>query len=116
VKYVTSILCLLAHSALAQQPAAAPNSKSHELDVTMQIIMDPGTQLPDAVVRRIPLPRRKSAPLQGTEPTAPAAVDKGNKEGAREAIDVGLEVGQSARERSKEATEQRELARRRRAT
>jgi len=48
-------LCLLSESAAAQQ------EKRNDLDVTMQIIVDPDAKLPDEVVRRIPLPARKSA-------------------------------------------------------
>ena len=45
------------------QHAAAQQSqeKRDDLDVTMQIIADPDAKLPDEVVRRIPLPTRKSA-------------------------------------------------------
>ena len=45
------------------QRAAAQQSqeKRDDLDVTMQIIVDPDAKLPDEVVRRIPLPVRKSA-------------------------------------------------------
>ena len=49
------LLCLTAQSAAAQQ------EKRNDLDVTMQIIVDPDAKLPDEVVRRIPLPARKSA-------------------------------------------------------
>lgn len=114
VKYATvMVLGLLAHAALAQQPSAAPGPKRDDLDVTMQIIVDPDAKLPDEVVRRIPLPERKSAAPSATPATESqskgADQDKAN---AREAKELGREVGQSAKERAKEAAEQREQARR----
>ena len=48
---------LFTQRAAAQQP----QEKRDDLDVTMQIIVDPDAKLPDEVVRRIPLPARKSA-------------------------------------------------------
>lgn len=109
VKHVTILaLCLLAHGALAQQqPESKSKQGQDDLDVTMQIIVDPDAKLPDEVVRRIPLPERKPAE------SAPTNVDKKAseeaaaeaKENAREAKDVG----------KKEAAEQREQARRSRA-
>lgn len=112
VKYATVIvLSLLAHGALAQQPPAASEPKRDDLDVTMQIIMDPDAKLPDEVVRRIPLPERKSAQpkVESNAEPQPKDADKSN---AREAKELGREVGQSAKERAKEAAEQREQARR----
>ncbi|HEY0687211.1 MAG TPA: hypothetical protein VGD45_33020 [Steroidobacter sp.] len=113
VRYVSIIaLCLLAHGALAQQQTdSKPERKADDLDVTMQIIVDPDAKLPDEVVRRISLPERKSAaPSAAAEPAnEPAQPDN---ERAREAKELGREVGQSAKERAKEAAEQREQARR----
>jgi hypothetical protein len=42
-------------------PRSNHREKRDDLDVTMQIIVDPDAKLPDEVVRRIPLPTRKSA-------------------------------------------------------
>src|SRR5687768_6439968 len=53
------ILGLLMNCAHAQQQAQQPGPKRDDLDVTMQIIVDPDAKLPDEVVRRIPLPERK---------------------------------------------------------
>lgn len=132
VKYATFMaLTLLAHGALAQPPAA-PGQKGDDLDVTMQIIVDPDAKLPDEVVRRIPLPERKSAapsrpnarqpanagaegkatPGQPDKPGKPEKPEKPDNSSAREAREAGREAGQAARERAKEAAEAREEARR----
>lgn len=120
VKYATCmVLGLLAHAALAQQPPAADPSRD-DLDVTMQIIVDPDAKLPDEVVRRIPLPERKSTPPTATQnqskdagkPDKPDKNDKPDQGNASEAKEMGRDAGQSARDRAKEAKEQREQARR----
>lgn len=111
VKYVTFMtLSLLAHGALAQQPPAASGSKNDDLDVTMQIIVDPDAKLPDEVVRRIPLPERKATPPANpnAEPKAKGN-EKQDKSAAREAKDLGREASQTDKDRAKE---QREQARR----
>ena len=63
MKYATSLAAVLlawaAEYAQQQQQQAGP--KRDDLDVTMQIIVDPDAKLPDEVVRRIPLPERKPA-------------------------------------------------------
>jgi len=111
-------LSLLMNCAHAQQQQQPPGPKRDDLDVTMQIIVDPDAKLPDEVVRRIPLPERKpadqSAPQSnlgaGDKSTKDSAAE--NKERAREAKELGREMGQSAKEQAKEAAEQREQARR----
>jgi hypothetical protein len=120
VKHATFLaLCLLAHGALAQQQSdsnAEPKSKQRQddLDVTMQIIVDPDAKLPDEVVRRIPLPERKSvnspAPSADKKASKEAAAD--SKQSAREAKELAKEASQAAKD---EAAEQREQARRARA-
>jgi len=125
VKHVTFLaLCLLAlcwtsRSALAQQQSdSKPQTQSKQapddLDVTMQIIVDPDAKLPDEVVRRIPLPERKSvdpsASNAGKKASKDAAAD--SKQNAREAKELAKEASQAAKE---EAAEQREAARRARA-
>jgi hypothetical protein len=117
VKYVTfMVLSLLAHEALAQRAPLAPDARRDDLDVTMQIIVDPDAKLPDEVVRRIPLPERKSAATpdnqsqskgNGNDKAAPQ--DKSSASDAREAA---RDTGQTAKERAREAKEQREQARR----
>ena len=107
-------------SALAQERAKGTD----DLDVTMQIIVDPNAKLPDEVVRRIPLPAPRSSassasPTQsGSKPVdtkpepakAPERVERGS-----ESREVGKDAAESARERAREAreqvTEQREEAR-----
>ena len=111
------ILSLLVNCAHAQQTAQQPDPKRDDLDVTMQIIVDPDAKLPDEVVRRIPLPERKPAD-QSAPRSSSGADDKSkdnaeqNKERAREAKELGRELGQSAKEKAQEAAEQREQARR----
>lgn len=120
VKYTTFMaLSLLAHAAVAQRAPAAPEPKRDDLDVTMQIIVDPDAKLPDEVVRRIPLPERKSPASSASPSNQSQSQSKGadkqdqqNRNNAREAQEVGKEAGQSAKERAKEAKEQREQARR----
>lgn len=105
-------LYLLAGCALAQQQPQQPASKRDDLDVTMQIIVDPDAKLPDEVVRRIPLPARKPAePGAGNQPEKPDAAAEG-QERAREAKELGREMAESAKQRAQEAAEQREQARR----
>jgi hypothetical protein len=106
------VLCLAAQGAFAQQKA---EPKHDELDVTMQIIVDPDAKLPDEVVRRIPLPARKppeqpasNAAKEGTKQDAAA---KG-QERAQEAQGLGREMSERAKERAQDAAEQREQAQR----
>jgi hypothetical protein len=104
-------LIVIGECAFAQ---AEPNAKRDDLDVTMQIIVDPDAKLPDEVVRRIALPPRKAAeqPAQGRrEPDKPDAASKG-QERAQEAQELGREASENARERTQEAAELREQARR----
>jgi hypothetical protein len=107
------IALLLSATTAAAQEKARP--ASDELDVTMQIIVDPDAKLPDEVVRRIPLPARKpeTQPAVGTpaKPGAPETTAKG-QEHAREAQELGKEMSERAKERAQEANEQREQARR----
>ena len=108
-------------SALAQEQA----SGADDLDVTMQIIVDPNAKLPDEVVRRIPLPAQRSSASSAsptpsgnkpvdTKPEAAKGPERGSERGS-ESREVGKEAAESARERAKEAreqaTEQREEAR-----
>lgn len=127
VKHATSLapglltLSLLMNCAYAQQQPQ-PGAKRDDLDVTMQIIVDPDAKLPDEVVRRIPLPERKPASQSAPQSNAGAGdkstEDRGseNKERGREAKalgrELGQELGQSAKDKAKEAAEQREQARR----
>lgn len=115
VKHATILaLCLLAHGALAQQQSDSkpkPAQGQDDLDVTMQIIVDPDAKLPDEVVRRIPLPERK--PAESTQPAADKQPDnKAEKSVASEAREAAREAKDVAKQ---EAVEQREQARRSRA-
>lgn len=109
-------LCLSAACAFAQQK---PEAARDDLDVTMQIIVDPDAKLPDELIRRIPLPARKPtqpAPASGkdadkSDPPASDRADKG-QERAREAQELGREMSERAKDLAKEAAEQREQARR----
>ena len=109
---VVVVLCLLAVSAFAQQQ---PEAKRDDLDVTMQIIVDPDAKLPDEIVRKIPLPARQATEpgAQGTgKESSPADASVKGQERAREARELGREMSERAKERGQEATEQREQARR----
>ena len=102
-------LSLIAQCALAQNKPAAHRD---DLDVTMQIIVDPDAKLPDEVVRRISLPERKTAqPAGNREFAKPDAASKG-QERAQEAQELGREASQQAKERTQDAAELREQARR----
>jgi hypothetical protein len=114
-----AVLALLAERVAAQQPQQQPD----DLDVTMQIIVDPDAKRPDEVVRRIPLPTRKPADSQPTGQTGPSGKQEsgkpedagGGKEArdeAGEAREHGREASEAAKERAREAAEQREAARR----
>jgi hypothetical protein len=107
-----AVLLLHAVAAAAQQKA---QPASDELDVTMQIIVDPDAKLPDEVVRRIPLPARK--PRQqpaSSEPAKSSTAEPAAKkqERAREAQELGREMSEQAKERAQDANDQREQARR----
>ena len=108
------LLCLFAETAAAQEQ---PQGKRDDLDVTMQIIVDPDAKLPDEVVRRIPLPTRKAAesPPPGTTGGKPESAGGGKDEDqdrGNEAREQGRETSEAAKERAREAAEQREAARR----
>lgn len=105
------MLCLSAACAFAQQK---PEVKRDDLDVTMQIIVDPDAKLPDELVRRIPLPARKPSEPAGAnrkDAGKPDAAAKGQAR-AREAQELGREMSERAKDRTQEAAEQREQARR----
>lgn len=101
---VTMLLAFygVAPCVLAQESADA---QREELDVTMQIIADPDAKQPDEVVRRIPLPVRK--------PDAPSSQPKGEQGKPDTAkADPGREIAENAKDRAKQAVEQREEAQR----
>jgi len=103
--------CLAAPAVAQQQPTRSVD----DLDVTMQVIVDPGTKVPDEIVRRIPLPSRKNAVTAKPDAASTAdkndATDKG-KEPPNASQTLGREVSEQAKERAREAAEQREQARR----
>jgi hypothetical protein len=112
--WAASVVLLLGAAAAGAQNKSP--STGDELDVTMQIIVDPDAKLPDEVVRRIPLPARKpadqpTAPDSSTQQTAPDTKAKGQERG-REAQEMGREMSESAKERAQNANDQREQARR----
>jgi hypothetical protein len=117
VAFAAFLLCSFATSVAAQEQ---PQGKRDDLDVTMQIIVDPDAKLPDEVVRRIPLPTRKSADSQptgapGGESGKPETAGGGNdkdRDRGNEAREQGRETSDAAKERAREAAEQREAARR----
>jgi hypothetical protein len=111
------LLCLVSLSVAAQEPQ---QGKRDDLDVTMQIIVDPDAKLPDEVVRRIPLPTRKPADSPpggktGGESGKPESAGGGkdqDQDHANDAREHGRETSEAAKERAREAAEQREAARR----
>ena len=104
------LACLAPQWACAEEKSAP---KRDELDVTMQIIVDPDTKLPDEVVRRIPLPARKPTDESKSKPAqehaTPDAAAKGQQR-ASEAQEQGREMAESAKDRAREAAAQREQA------
>jgi hypothetical protein len=86
------LLCLFAEPAAAQEQ---PQGKRDDLDVTMQIIVDPDAKLPDEVVRRIPLPTRKAAesPPPGTTGGKPESAGGGKDKDRAEAEERRRERG-----------------------
>ena len=106
---LTAIMLLACTTAAGQQ-----SSDSRELDVTMQIIVDPEAKSTDEVVRRIALPALRTpdaAPTNDKQPKTDAEQKKG-QDRAREARQSGREMSQEARDNAHEAAEQREQARR----
>jgi hypothetical protein len=89
-------------------------AKRDDLDVTMQIIVDPNAKLPDEVVRRIPVPTSRTvAPATAAPKSSESSVDPASKgvERDKEAREQAREAADSARERGREAAQQREEAR-----
>ena len=112
VRVVVLALAVACSSAMA----AEQSTKHDDLDVTMQIIVDPNAKVPDEVVRRIPLPTARSAAPNRTpaskadeakRPEGPA----NRNERAQESTELGREAADNARERAREAQQQREEAR-----
>jgi len=111
------LLCLVSLSVAAQEPQ---QGKRDDLDVTMQIIVDPDAKLPDEVVRRIPLPTRKPADsspsgtrdTSGKNETGQTDTADSGKDRDNAASEHGKETSQAAHDRAREAAEQREAARR----
>jgi hypothetical protein len=108
------VVVLALAAACSSAMAAEQSTKHDDLDVTMQIIVDPNAKLPDEVVRRIPLPSQRttatSAPAGKASETKPDVATKGS-ERAQDARELGKDAAESARERSREAQQQREEAR-----
>jgi hypothetical protein len=106
---VLGLACLCASQVVAQEKPR----QGDDLDVTMQIIVDPNAKLPDEVVRHIPLPTPRSAPRVDPGAKAPSKPEPASKgsERAQESRELGREAAESAKERSREAAEQREDAR-----
>lgn len=84
-------LTLFTQGAAAQQQ---PQGRRDDLDVTMQIIVDPDAKLPDEVVRRIPVPTRK--PVE-----SPPAAARDNT-GKQETGPPGQDRDRAANEHGKE--------------
>lgn len=99
--------CCFSLSAVAQEKSAKPD----DLDVTMQIIVDPNAKLPDEVVRRIPLPAPRASVDKATRPGDAKTDESKARERANEARELGREAAERAKERAREAADAREDAR-----
>jgi hypothetical protein len=113
VKCAATVTLLLTSAyTLAQQTPAA---KKDDLDVTMQIMVDPAAMRPDEVIRKIPLPAHKAATPAAeqtkSEPAKSSASATG-QDGASDANQHGQDMADHAQERAQEAADQREQARR----
>lgn len=96
---------------VASAPAAAQEKpgKRDDLDVTMQIIVDPNAKLPDEVVRHIPLPASRTSPSNSSGKSKDKSEPAGK--GAEQTKELGRENAEAAKERAREAAQQREEAR-----
>jgi len=106
---VLAFACCLALPVVAQDKAG----KRDDLDVTMQIIVDPNAKLPDEVVRHIPVPTSRTTPSgdSTTKSTPKSDAEAKGLERAQEARELGREAAETAKERAREAAQQREEAR-----
>jgi hypothetical protein len=112
-----AIGCLIVLPIAAQDKAG----KRDDLDVTMQIIVDPNAKLPDDVVRHIPLPTSRATPARDPAAKSPPKPDAATKEKAaapakdierpQATRELGREAAESGKERAREAREQRDEAR-----
>jgi hypothetical protein len=107
------ILSLASACVFAQE---APAPKADDLDVTMQIMVDPAATRPEEVIRKIPLPTRKpvSQPAKQTQSESEKKTSQSatGQDHASEGRQLGKDMAESARERAQEAADQREQARR----
>ena len=110
---VPTLFALLLLDSVAAEAAEKNRPAGDDLDVTMQIIVDPDAKLPDEVIHRIALPARKpeKQPTSSSDPAKSNADAKG-QERAKEAKELGSEMSERAKERAQEANDQREAARR----
>lgn len=105
---VLAVACFLAIPAMAQDKAG----KRDDLDVTMQIIVEPNAKLPDEVVRKIPLPTsHTSPPADSAQKSQTKAETQKTQERAKEAEQLGRDAAETAKERAHEANQQREEVR-----
>ena len=113
---VPTLFALLLLDSMAAGAAEKNRPAGDDLDVTMQIIVDPDAKLPDEVIHRIALPARKpeKQPTSSGDPAKSNAAepDAKGQERAKEAKELGSEMSERAKERAQEANDQREAARR----
>ena len=113
---VPTLFVLLLLDSMAAEAAEKNRPAGDDLDVTMQIILDPDAKLPDEVIHRIAVPARKppKQPTSSSDPAKSSAAepDAKGQERAKEAKELGSEMSERAKERAQDANDQREAARR----
>ena len=103
---LTFVLGFMAMAAFAQSP---PARSRDDLDVTMHVIVDPDSKVPDEIVRRIQLPKPgQAAPAEGKKSTDEKKAEPGaNGQGrSSEAREQGREFGQQVSEEAKQRAEE----------
>jgi hypothetical protein len=106
----TALLWLLGVSVVCAQTPPAP--ERDDLDVTMRVIVDPNSKVPDEIVRRIPLPKpaQSNAPAkpadQPAEPGKPAEPGAKGQDRAAQAREQGREFGQQVSDQAKQRAEE----------
>jgi hypothetical protein len=83
-----------------------------ELDVTMQIIADPNAKIPDEIVRRIPVPSRKTAERAAAGDAAASEAGAKPPERAKKARESAAEMSDRSNKQAQQAAERREQSRR----
>ena len=98
---LTFVLGFMAMAAFAQSP---PARSRDDLDVTMHVIVDPDSKVPDEIVRRIQLPKPSQSAPAADKKSEPGANGQGRSSEAREqGREFGQQVSEEAKQRAEEA-------------